>query len=292
MEEALWKAGRVPGEVELAFGVAGAGGNPVIALHGITAQHRAFNALARHLRGEHLVVAPDLRGRGDSASPFPGNYGLPAHAADAIRVMDHMGLERAVLMGHSMGGFVSVRAALDYPERVSALVLLDGGRPRQPEGVREPDLEKGLEHSFSRLGKRYESIDDYLDFFFPGQNMIAEMLPPDLADYYIYDLRKAEGHYIPKASDEAVTEDAEAITQGPTAEEMKGVRCPVALVRAPEGLMAGSAPLITDAMRDEMADSLDLRAELMLEGANHYSMMLDPHAQRTASFVQTFLASL
>src|SRR5918912_4251495 len=104
MEHSLWKQERVPGEVELAICRAGEGTDPVVCLHGITAQHRAFNAAARYLEPSHGLVGVDLRGRGDSDKPESG-YSLEAHASDVLRVLDHPSLERAVIAGHSMGGF-------------------------------------------------------------------------------------------------------------------------------------------------------------------------------------------
>src|ERR687897_3168541 len=156
MEESLWKQERVPGEVELAIWRAGEGPDPIICLHGITAQHRAFNAVARYLEAPRGLVGVDLRGRGDSDKPEYG-YGLEAHAADVVRVLDHLGLQSAVLAGHSMGGFVALKSALTVPERVRAIVLLDGGWPRiesTPEEATEEQkqetaaLEEGLARAF------------------------------------------------------------------------------------------------------------------------------------------------
>ena len=75
MKRGLWKMGSVQGDVRLAFGRAGEGPNPVLALHGITAQHRAFGAVARHLRHPDGMVALDLRGRGNSEKPLPVTTG-------------------------------------------------------------------------------------------------------------------------------------------------------------------------------------------------------------------------
>jgi lipase len=68
--------GSVPGDVRLAFGRTGEGPEPVLALHGITAQHRMFGAVARHLRHPDGMVALGLRGRGDSEKPPPEAIGL------------------------------------------------------------------------------------------------------------------------------------------------------------------------------------------------------------------------
>ena len=282
MEESLWNRERVPGEVELAVCRAGEGPDPVVCLHGITAQHRAFNAAARYLEPSHGLVGVDLRGRGDSDKPESG-YSLEAHAADVVRVLDYLGLQSAVLAGHSMGAFVALKTALLFPERVRALVLLDGGWPRierPPEDMTEEDqqeaaaLEEGLARAFRRLDMTFESPEAYLDFWFPDQNLKMEDLPPELADYYLYDLGEVEGGYNPKASRVAAEEDSPSVSStSPTADEMRGVTCPVALVRASQGFFPGSDPLISDETRDVMAGSLDIRTEILLEGANHYTML-------------------
>jgi lipase len=282
MEHSLWKQERVPGEVELAICRAGEGPDPVVCLHGITAQHRAFNAAARYLGPSLGLVGVDLRGRGDSDKPESG-YSLEAHAADVVRVLDHLGLQSAVLTGHSMGAFVALKTALLFPERVRALVLLDGGWPRVESPPREMTeeekqdasaLEEGLARAFKRLDMTFESPEAYLDFWFPDQNLRMEDLPPDLADYYLYDLGEVENGYNPKASRVAAEEDSPSVSStSPTAEEMRGVACPVALVRASQGFFPGSDPLISDETRDVMAESLDIRTEILLEGANHYTML-------------------
>jgi pimeloyl-ACP methyl ester carboxylesterase len=282
MEKSLWKGERVPGEVELAIWRAGEGPDPVICLHGITAQHRAFSAVARYLEASRGLVGVDLRGRGDSDKPESG-YSLDAHAADVIRVLDHLGLQSAVLAGHSMGAFVALKTALTFPERVRALVLLDGGWPRvqsKPEEMTEEEkqeaaaLEEGLARAFERLDMIFESPEAYLDFWFPGQNLTMEDLPRDLADYYLYDLGEVEGGFRPKASRVAAEEDSPSVSStSPTVEEMRGLACPVALVRATQGFFPGSDPLISDETRDVMAVPLDIRTDIVLEGANHYTML-------------------
>jgi lipase len=210
----VWTAESVPGEVELAIWRSGSGEDPIVCLHGITAQHRAFNAAARHLASLRSLVGVDLRGRGDSEKPESG-YGLEAHARDVIRVLDHLGLEDTVIVGHSMGGFVALQTALSYPGRVRALVLLDSGWPRiesAPEEMSEEQkqeaaaIEEGLERAFRRLDMTFESPEDYLDFWFPNRNLTLDDLPPDLADYYLYDLEKVESGYRPKASRAAASE--------------------------------------------------------------------------------------
>lgn len=297
--DGIWTKETVAGEVDLAVWRSGSGPDPVVCLHGITAQHRAFTAAARFLGPSHPLVGVDLRGRGDSGKP-PSGYGLDAHASDVVRVLDHLRLESAVIAGHSMGGFVGLKAALSYPDRVRALILLDGGWPRvekEPQG--EPSekekkeqeaIQEGLARAFGRLDTVFESPEDYLNFWFPDQNLTMEDLPPDLADYYLYDLEKVDGGYTPKASREAAEEDGDSVsTEGPTAAALRGIGCPAALVRPEEGFFPGSRPLISDETRDIMAGVLDLRLEHRLQGANHYTMMFFEFARQVAATIDDLL---
>ena len=284
--------GSVPGDVRLAFGRVGEGPEPVLALHGITAQHRAFNAVARYLRHPDGIIALDLRGRGDSEKPSSGNYGLDEHARDVIRTLDYLGLERGVLVGHSMGAFVALHAALSYPGRVRALVLLDGGWPRveEPDEEESAAIEEGLERAFRRLDMIFWTPEDYLNFWFPDQNLTLEDLPPDLADYYLYDLEEVEGGFNPKASRDAAEEDAASVSsESPTAVELEGVGCPIALVRAAEGFFPGSEPLIPDETREVLAKALNLRSEQRLNGANHYTMLFGESARDIAATIDVLI---
>ncbi|RME07702.1 MAG: alpha/beta fold hydrolase [Anaerolineae bacterium] len=80
--------------------------------------HKMIPYLAEHFR----VVAFDNRGVGQSDTP-PGPYTAQMLAADTVGLLDALGIEKAIIMGHSMGGFVAQALALDYPARVSKLIL-------------------------------------------------------------------------------------------------------------------------------------------------------------------------
>src|SRR5438309_1747247 len=126
----------------------------VLAVHGITSSHMAWRTIARELvRHTGLcLLAPDLRGRGGSAA-LPGPYGMASHVTDLLAVLDDAGVERVVLAGHSMGAYVVARLAAEHPERVAAVVLLDGGlNIPMPPGRDPTELhDVVVEQSISRL---------------------------------------------------------------------------------------------------------------------------------------------
>ena len=100
-------------------------GPPILLLHGVASQRRFWNLVAPELAGRP-VCALDQRGHGDSGKPDSG-YDLPTVAADAATALDALGWSRAVVVGHSWGGAVAATLAAEHPERVLAVVAVDGG---------------------------------------------------------------------------------------------------------------------------------------------------------------------
>jgi pimeloyl-ACP methyl ester carboxylesterase len=98
-------------------------GRPAILLHGLSDSWFSYSRVLPRMSAAHLLYALDLRGHGDSDRPA-GGYTPRDMAADVIAFMDAMGIERAVLVGHSMGSFVAQRAVMVAPERVAGLVLI------------------------------------------------------------------------------------------------------------------------------------------------------------------------
>ncbi|PXY35749.1 alpha/beta fold hydrolase [Prauserella flavalba] len=122
--------------VTLAFAEQGEpSGVPVVLLPGYADSHRFFEPLLPHLPPALHVYAVTPRGHGDSTKPEHG-YALADLAADVPAFLDAVGLERAVLLGHSSGGLVAQRCAIDRPGRVLGLVL--AGSPRGLHGLRPP----------------------------------------------------------------------------------------------------------------------------------------------------------
>jgi pimeloyl-ACP methyl ester carboxylesterase len=101
----------------------GEGPPHLVCLHGLADALDVWSNVAGPLAARGQVVLVDQRAHGESEAP-PGPYRREDLAADVYALLDQLGLPRAVLIGHSMGGVVAMTAALTYPERVAALVLL------------------------------------------------------------------------------------------------------------------------------------------------------------------------
>jgi len=104
-------------------------GPPLLLLHGAPQTHISWRLVAPELAKTHTVVVPDLRGYGDSSkppdTPDHANYSKRAMALDQVAVMKHFGFDRFPVVGHDRGGRVGHRLALDHPDTVTKLAVLD-----------------------------------------------------------------------------------------------------------------------------------------------------------------------
>ena len=134
----------LPGnEVRLAATRWPGAGTPIVLLHGLSSQRRFWNLVVPALAGSP-VLAIDQRGHGGSDRPSDG-YDVDTVAGDLAPALDAIGWSRAVLVGHSWGGAVAARFAAAHPERVLALVCIDGGFMSPPAGFDRAAARKRME---------------------------------------------------------------------------------------------------------------------------------------------------
>jgi pimeloyl-ACP methyl ester carboxylesterase len=101
-------------------------GPPVVLVHGMLNSSSHWQSVALDLADRYTVIAPDLIGHGDSAAPR-GDYSLGAHAASIRDLLTALGIERASIVGHSLGGGVAMQFFYQFPARVQRLVLVSSG---------------------------------------------------------------------------------------------------------------------------------------------------------------------
>jgi lipase len=117
-----------------------ADGRPVVFLHGLTGHGGRWRLLAERELADFRVVAPDLRGHGDSTQLPP--WTLDQNVADVLDVLDALGLDRVPLVGHSYGGATAMHVTAWAPERVERLALLDPSTGLSPERCLEIAVEE------------------------------------------------------------------------------------------------------------------------------------------------------
>ncbi len=260
-------------------------GPPVIASHGITANHRSWQRVAELVveRSDDTVglVAVDHRGRAASAG-LPGPFGMAAHADDVLAVAEHLTVDRVVLAGHSMGGFVVAAAAERHPDRVAALVLVDGGVPFPLEIPPDADVEAVVQSvigpALDRLDQRWPDEDAYVDFFRAHPAFRPPNRWTDAVEAYVrYDATPTDDGEIRSsvAKDAVLVDGGAAIVDPEGAAAIERIGSPTRLLWAERGILDQSPGLYQEAQIDEVRGRLDhLDAELVTD-TNHYTIVTD-----------------
>ena len=264
----------------------GDGDAVVVAAHGITGNHRAWQGVARALGPDVTLVAPDLRGRGRSAA-LPGPFGMRAHAEDLLAVVDHLGVDQAVLAGHSMGGYAATVAATMDPKRWPTVVLVDGGIALPlPDDV-DPDamLAGVLGPALSRLEMTFPDRDAYHGFWRQHPALAdAGAWNEDTEAWLDHDLTGEPPAMRSSASLEAVRFDGRELLVDEDIRRACFDLCQdCVLLRAPRGLLNQVPPLLPDELLDPLRSRWPIRLEMLVESTNHYSIVLSPNGAQVVA---------
>jgi pimeloyl-ACP methyl ester carboxylesterase len=207
---------------------------------------------------------------------------MAAHVADLVALLDHVAAPPVVLGGHSMGAYVAACLAAAHPERVSSLVLVDGGLPIPVPSDADLDelLTSTLGPAAKRLGQVFATRDDYLAMW-RTHPAFAGSWNCDVEAYVNYDLEPIANAEGPDAVRSVVSPDAfradgeELLLDEAARTALHRVRAPVWLLRAPRGLLDDEKhPLIPRELFEEFAAA---RPEAHLENVadtNHYTILL------------------
>jgi pimeloyl-ACP methyl ester carboxylesterase len=202
---------------------------------------------------------------------------MATHAADLEAVIEALELPRAILVGHSMGGFVAVVAAHQYPDRFSQLLLVDGGLPLAiPAGIsKEVLLEATLGPAARRLSMTFPDHDAYLDFWKQHPAFSADQWSQAVVDYANYDLTGTEPNLRPSASLEAVKEDSMDLFDGePVLAALAELKHPVTLLTAPRGLFNQTPGLYSPGEVERWGAELPAVTIREVPDVNHYTIVM------------------
>ena len=228
----------------------GDGDDTILAIHGISASAVSIQPLADRLAGSYRVVAPDLRGRGRSAD-LPGPFGMRVHAEDMVAILDHLGVDR--------------------------IVLVDGGLPLPvpPALLADPDAAVAaiLGPALARLRMTFASRDDY-QAFWKSHPALRDVWNPYLEEYVDADLTGQAPELRSVVSEAAVVEDGRDQLVNNDLQRLSEIQCPVTLVRAGHNLMNEPTPLFPEAIVAECGVKIPQLVVISAPELNHYSLML------------------
>jgi len=230
-----------------------ASGPAVLLLPGPTDSWRSYQPVLDLLPQEIRAISASQRGHGESDKPDTG-YGVEDFAADVVPLLDALGIERAVLTGHSGSCLVARRVALDHPDRVAGLIL-----EASPTTLRDDAQLLGF------IGSVISKLDDPIspDFarsFVAGTS--SENVAPDVVDMLVEELLKVPAHVWKETF-------AGLLRYDDTAE--------LPLIEAPTLLVWGDADaLVSGDMQDHLARLMPDAALLVYPGVGHTPRWEDP----------------
>jgi pimeloyl-ACP methyl ester carboxylesterase len=263
-----------------------AGDRPLVLLHGLSANASSFHGLIRAgLSPAFRVIAPDLRGRARSDKPETG-YTMADHARDVLGVMDHAGVARAVLAGHSFGGYLGIYLAAHHPDRFERLVVLDAAITTHP---RVAEL---LKPSLERLGKTLPSADAYLASI-QSAAYLNGIWDEDVEAYYRAELvSEPDGTARSSTSPSAIAQSAYGLSCEPWLHLAQSVRQPTLLVNALEPFgPSGTPPLMEETWARATARAFPQGRYVTVPG-NHITMLFADGAAATIREIAAFAGTL
>ena len=248
-------------------------GVPLLFVHGFGNEAHIWDEFAAELAEYYAVHALDWRGHGESDWHPNGAYDWDDHLRDLEAVVDHLGFERFVLCGHSLGGRISMLYAGKYPERLAGLVIVDTGPEHDPRGqIRiRMETESHPDPSFASLSE-YESM-------LAHQYVAAP--PAAIQRMALHGVRQREdGRYVLKMDTKLrdfgraglPPEELERRDRELTARLWKACEtlpCPTLVVRG------AASDILSADVADKMADEVLAEGKLAVIGRASHSVMTD-----------------
>lgn len=261
-------------------------GRAILCVHGLTANCRCWDTMAVSLSPRYKLIALDLRGRGLSGKP-PGGYLIEQHCRDIEAVIENFGIERPVLMGHSLGALIALVFTALRPELTAGLVLMDGAGC-----LSEEQLERvlaGIKPALDRLGFVFPSFDHYT-----ARLKQAPFLNPwseALERYFRYEIEEVPDGVRSRVRPEHIQEEIENLKEVIAADYYPQIRCPVLILRATEDTLTPGDRVLPESAVQRMLEEIPDARCVPIDGTNHYTILFQPNPIRDDA-VDNFLTEL
>ena len=253
--------------VTLQYNEYGEDGPPLIVLHGLFGSARNWASIARALAETHHVYALDLRNHGASERAMTMTY--EEMAEDVAGFMTEHDIENATVMGHSMGGKVAMRLALDAPERIKALIVVDIAPVSYTHDM--TDYIAAMQMMDLSGAVRRAELEEELR---------GDVADPSITAFLMTNLERANGGFQWRTNLTAISAGMSAITAFSVPKD--------ASYDGPTVFIAGSESVyIRDSYRERIAELFPRARTVTIKDANHWV-----HADQPGAFLKTVQAFL
>jgi len=244
---------------------------PIVCVHGYTSSAQAFSALARRLVDRAHIIAPDVRGHGESAWSPEGAYEYRDQAGDLAALVDLLGLDRFVLIGTSMGGVIAMAYAAQSAGRLRGLVLNDIG----------PDVEAGSQRITGLVDSRPEdfaSLDAALEYRRQASPITAGRPLADQRELALGVLRqRPDGRWAWKMDPAYIEQRLTRVSRGAALRPalwpvLASLACPTVAVWGTE------SDVLSEAQARRMVEALPRGELVAVPGVGHAPTLIEPAA--------------
>jgi esterase len=253
-------------------------GVAMLLVHGFSNEAHIWDDFAPKVADQYRVLAMDLRGHGDSDWDSEGRYDYQNHVADLEKVLEVLSIERAVLIGHSLGGRVCTLFAGKHPEMVAGLVIVDAGPELDKRGTTRisQDVARHSDPSFS---SPFE-YEQYLNHAYPAatapaiKRMAKHSLKPRDDGRYVL---KMDTSFRSRAGGSSATsEEMLALAREHEEQSTRDLWAALEKIECPALVVRGAASDILSAdIADRMADEALKNGRLEVVGQAGHSVMTD-----------------
>jgi pimeloyl-ACP methyl ester carboxylesterase len=239
---------------------------PIVCVHGYTGSADAFNALARHLKDRYHILAPDVRGHGESAWSPGGAYRYEDQAKDLAEFAKRLELEKFVLIGTSMGGIIAMASAAEHGQRLLGLVINDIG----------PDAEAGTQRITQMVGSRpdeFASLEEAMAYRRSASPILAARGAEDQHELALGVLRRgAGGKWGWKMDPAYIRQRVErgAPVRPPLWPALQALPCPTLVVWGTD------SDVLSEAQARRMVDTLPRGELVRVPGIGHAPTLVEP----------------
>ncbi len=243
-----------------------AGAAPLVCVHGYTSSAEAFNALARHFHDRFHIVAPDVRGHGESAWSPDGAYHYRDQVGDLAGLVDKLGLTRFTLIGTSMGGIIAMAYAEAHAERLVALIINDIG----------PDVEEGSQRITQTVRSRPEdfaTVEDAMAYRREVSPVTASRPMADQREVALGVLRqRSDGRWVWKMDPAYIQQRVQhgAPPRPALWPVLRSLPCPTMVVWGTE------SDVLSEAQAKRMVEALPRGELVTVPGVEHAPTLVEP----------------
>jgi pimeloyl-ACP methyl ester carboxylesterase len=195
---------------------------------------------------------------------------------DMVCLMDELGMEKTLLMGHSLGAFISLAFGAKYPNRVDRLILVDGAGKLSQEQF--DHVFAAIKPALDRLGKVFSSADDYINLM--KSSPFIHPWSPAIEGYYLYELENVEGGVRCNINPAHIQEESENVRKFEPDMFYSKIPCNVMILKATEGLVSQDDHLLPEPVVDRMVNEIPHAQRFDVESVNHYGVVFQPHPKR------------